>query len=88
MSILYKSRPGVKWVVERECIVVISEGIKDHIILNYPEAALWDYLSRELEYGRICGDMALLLGKKRSEAERWISACLKNWKRMGLLEKA
>ncbi len=44
---------GVRWAVEAWGVVLVHEGTGATVTLGYPQAAIWDFLTREETSDRI-----------------------------------
>lgn len=76
--------PGVRWAVETNSIL-ISDGRTELVRIDYPEAALWDFVSRRRRADRCVPLMAYIAGLDAVSAERLINDTLDAWERAGFV---
>ena len=81
----WQSAPGVWWAVEADGIVLGGPGAQSARSVAYPEAAVWDLLSR----GRRIDDVAVMIEAIASvspaSARHIVGGCLRTWIGAGLL---
>jgi hypothetical protein len=82
----YRRPPGVTWVVDRGSLVV-SDGQGGVHRVTYPEAAVWDFLSRGYSFGKIVLLTGHVAATDHAGAERIVRDALDAWTRAGLLER-
>lgn len=58
---------------------------KESFELQYPEAALWDFLSRGIPRERLVGMMSVLQCSTPRSAEQWVELKITEWLRSGWL---
>ncbi|MBI5086313.1 MAG: hypothetical protein HZB13_17180, partial [Acidobacteria bacterium] len=46
MAERFQSADGVRWTVEQQGIAVFAPGVERPLRLSYPEAAVWELLTR------------------------------------------
>jgi hypothetical protein len=56
--------------------------------LAYPEAAVWDLLTRSESEEKICSMLELIAGISPHEATELVGSCLDTWAQEGWLEEA
>ncbi len=83
----YTCAKEIKWAVETDGIIIIQPSLNRAIKLVYPEAALWDLLSRRLSLEQIIEMIAAISGKDRDESEKWVSGTCNTWMKTGLIQK-
>jgi hypothetical protein len=83
----YTCTREIQWAVETDGIMLIQPSLNRAIKLGYPEAALWDLLSRCLPQERIIVMIATISGKDRYESEEWVSGTCNTWLKTGLIQK-
>ena len=67
------------WAVETDTIVVMNTRTSQILRLAYPEAALWDLLSRGYSWERVCQLMAAIIRTTPEDAECLVETCLARW---------
>lgn len=80
--------PGLAWAVETHGIRLVDHARGHGRFIAYPEAALWDLLTRRRSRETLTRQMAAVCGRELSETEQWIETLLDSWLDQGLLEKA
>jgi hypothetical protein len=80
MKNCYKCHPDIAWVVDKDGLIFFHQKTKTRHRMNYPEAAFWDLLSREMPYESITNMMASLLGKDRRSTQLWMSDVIEVWR--------
>lgn len=78
-------KPDVRWIV-RSCGVDVFKGEAPPLRIDYPEAALWDLLTRDGRYDVLTGKLALIAATSPEETEAWVDAALAAWRGAGLIE--
>ena len=79
----YRSGPAVKWTVETTGIRVW--GSIDSKFLDYPEAAIWDFLSRGYDETKILRLLAPIANLDAAACRRLLDQTLQIWAAQGLL---
>ena len=54
---------NVSWVVNDNNIVIVCKKTKEQFIINYPEAAIWDLISRHSDLTMIIKKMRIITHK-------------------------
>jgi hypothetical protein len=83
----YRLSPNVRWVVER-FTVIVTDGSGRVRALRYPEAAIWDLVSRGYAYDKVVPMMAHIAARDAAEADTLVRTTLENWAGDGLIEGA
>jgi hypothetical protein len=79
-----KITPGVEWSVERyELLLRKPGGEFDRI--GYPQAAIWDLLSRNYDWNETVKMMVHIAGLNAESAEALVAESIQTWKAKGLL---
>ncbi len=81
----YRCAEGVSWAVELHGVVVLDPRRESAIRLGYPEAALWDLVSRSESGERLTQKMGALGSLEAEAVERFVSETLRRWVEAGLL---
>lgn len=76
----------VVWVVEPQGIVLIHTLQGRRYPLAYPEAAVWDLLTRSRPVETICTMLELIAAISPSKSKELVTACLEVWTQEGWLE--
>jgi len=63
----YRVSPAVRWVVEKRGLLLVG-GDGSHLRLGYPEAAIWDLLSRGYRTRTLVSSLAHIVGVDDSTA--------------------
>jgi hypothetical protein len=82
-SKLYFKHPETAWAVERDGILVIRQDLRKCTLLPYPEAALWDMVSRQLPIRRIISLIAAMTQEDTGSITVWIDRTVEAWHREG-----
>jgi len=64
--------PAVAWAVEQTGLTLLHRETGRTRALPYPQAALWDLLSRARPWNRLGETMAAIMGVDRVVAEAWM----------------
>jgi hypothetical protein len=75
--------PAVVWAVESVGLVLIRRDTSKRAVLGYPEAALWDLLSRATPMKRLIPMMAAIAGLTPGSACSWVGTTMQTWAREG-----
>jgi len=77
--------PEVGWVVETARIVVVHRGTGAAHSLEYPEAAVWDLLSRGYSCERTISMLCAIASLEPRAAEQCVLAAIESWAGSGIL---
>jgi hypothetical protein len=80
----YRVAPGVEWVVNA-CDVLVRQPGNGISRLAYPEAALWDLVSRAQSSSRIHRIMQHVAGLEPDAARAMVERTLESWAERGLV---
>lgn len=82
----YRIRDGVRWGVG--AVTVALEGGRGGVrVLQYPEAAVWDLLSRGYPLSRVASLTEHIGSLDSAAADAFVRSCLEEWADLGFLEK-
>ena len=81
----YRLSSGMRWSVERASILV-SDGRGGAQALAYPEAAVWDLVSRGYPFSRVVALMAHIAAVDSSAAETLVRSTMEQWAANGWVE--
>jgi hypothetical protein len=84
----YRCAPFTKWAVELDGILVINKESGATNFLKYPQAAIWDLLTREYSYEHIVDMVSAITSLQEDEVNTLIAACLAEWAQTGFLRTA
>ncbi|MGE5391380.1 MAG: hypothetical protein ACM3PE_09995 [Deltaproteobacteria bacterium] len=84
-SYRYISRPGMTWAVEENGILLIDPASGRQSFLEYPEAALWDLLSRCHSVERAAPVMKAVIRSRGDCCQDWSLEQLQIWADEGWL---
>jgi hypothetical protein len=78
--------PGeVNWVVAEGGLHLIHIRKGDRLTLAYPQAAVWDLISRGYTVERTATMVAMIAGLEETSARKLVRECLDNWVQLGFL---
>ncbi len=84
-AIAYQCAPSVRWAVEMYGIFLINEHTGRSGFLGYPQAALWDLMTRNYSYAQTLRVFQAITSLQVNDAERLIMETLEEWTRSGFL---
>lgn len=76
---LYQCASHTYWIVEQQGIVLINISENRYSRLYYPEAAIWDLLTRNLPYDRLLRMLMVISSLDNESAASLIEQSLKQW---------
>lgn len=82
-----RSAEGVAWAVDRGGLWLLCEASGASQWLAYPEAAVWDLLSRGLSFERTVSLLGPIASLGSDEAERLVRRCIEAWTEAGFLAR-
>ncbi len=85
--ILYHVAPGVRWAVERTTLTLV-DGRGGACRLGYPEAAVWDLVSRGYPLAEVARMIAAIASLDPTAADAIIRSAIEGWERAGLIRRA
>ncbi len=78
---------GVQWSVGRKTLTVVGgDGVTK--TLGYPDAAVWDFLSRGYSVSDVTRLVAAVASLEPAAAEELVRAAVAEWVECGVLERA
>ncbi|MFQ5603679.1 MAG: hypothetical protein ACE5HS_10465 [bacterium] len=80
----FKVAPEVRWVVERRGLLLVK-GSQKHLHIEYPQAAVWDLVSRGYRLPVAVRMLAHIATLDEPDAERLLLESLHEWFAMGFL---
>ena len=86
-TVTYQCAPYIRWVVELHGIVVINEKSGAVCSVQYPEAAIWDMISRKYSYEQIVPILCAITSSSSHEVEKLLVESLEQWTETGFLIK-
>jgi len=81
----YRCAPHLSWTVERNGLLLLNSGNAKACQLGYPQAALWELLSRGNSYGQVVSKMRAIALLSAEATERFIADTVESWVQAGLL---
>lgn len=78
-------RQDICWTVENNGLLLIDRTAGTVIHMDYPDAALWDFVSREIPLPKIIAMMSAITGKSAQDTKIRIAETLARWERTTLL---
>ena len=76
---MVRFHPDVAWSVDCRGLSLVHLKTGDRVCLVYPEAALWDLLSREVEMTRIIRIMTALTSLEDPAVRLWCRRTVQGW---------
>ena len=87
-NVIYSCHPKVKWVVEAHGLILIHHELEKSLTLNYPDAAVWDFVCQGFSYFRMVNLMTKITSTSFEGADRLVRNCLENLEKKGFLLKS
>lgn len=87
-NVLYSCHPRVKWVVEAYGLILVHHELEKSLTLNYPEAAVWDFVCQGFIYFRMVNLMTKIASTSFEEADIIVRNCLENLTEKGFILKS
>ncbi|MBI5084847.1 MAG: hypothetical protein HZB13_09655, partial [Acidobacteria bacterium] len=75
------------WTVEQQGIAVFAPGVERPLRLSYPEAAVWELLTRGQSSDVTAGKLRAIAHLDESGAEGLVRRQLKAWLAAGLIQR-
>lgn len=82
---IYQCLPQIAWSVERDGILLINRNTGKVRFLPYPQASIWDLISRGYAFDRTVRMVSAIAAMKHHDGEEFILKSLKEWSREGFL---
>ena len=83
----YRVAPGVHWIVGRTALTIVGRsGVASTI--GYPDAAVWDFLSRGYDLGGVADLVSAIAAIEPADAEHLVRSAVADWMARGLVEQA
>jgi hypothetical protein len=79
LNTVYRSSPGISWIVQDHGVQVIDELARRSQILLYPEAVIWELLLRGHTLQNATAMLGWILGITVAEAHKHIERCAHEW---------
>ena len=83
---IYHLAPGVGWSVGR-VNVTLSDGRGQVRALGYPEAAVWDLVSRGYAFDRVVKMIGHIASIEETAADALVRSAIASWRDAGFLEE-
>ncbi len=83
---IYRPEPGVRWAVEVDGILLL-DGAGTVERLNYPDAALWDLLSRGYRHEKLVELMTYITSLDEAAVRGLVADRLEKWTARAVLRK-
>jgi hypothetical protein len=80
---VYRTSPGITWVVQDRGVLVIDELARSSKTLSYPEAAVWELLFRDHCLSTAVAMLGWILGIAEEEAQEHTRRCIHEWLETG-----
>jgi len=80
--------PHIGWIVEEESVRVFQAKKGELLKLKYPEAAVWDLISRYSQEADIIPKLAAICELNAASARTLLRSCLRSWLQAKVLLKA
>ncbi len=86
-SLGYAISAHTQWVVEQKGVVLIHALENRCTWLAYPEAAVWDLLTRDWSRREMISMLAVIAAVDEAAAEILLDGCLERWTHQGWLTR-
>ena len=83
--VLYTCQEDIGWVVEVKHIILIQSETGSTWTLSYPDATIWDLLTRNYSFDRIVYLLATVTSIDLELAEQMVLGKLDEWLKVGIL---
>ena len=83
----YRCHPDVRWSVTSDGVTLVGREADLADRLAYPEACLWDLVSRGRQWDDVCEMVGVVAGFDRSAAEAWVRRTMASWVERGWLTR-
>ena len=83
----YTCASHVRWAVTTHGIILVDQSAGSNRLLSYPEAAVWDLITRDFSYTQTVRMLCAIASMKVDEANRFILESLEDWAEDGFLVK-
>lgn len=80
----YHTADDVRWCVNRASVTVVARDAAR--TLEYPQAAIWDLVSRGYATERVIELTSYIIASDKTDAERLVRDALQAWVGDGLIE--
>ena len=80
-----RCHPATVWAVDQTGVRVLRRDTGKTRHLPYPDAAVWDLVTRRVPAPRLVTMISTLIGEERSSAGAWIARTIRQWKQEGWL---
>lgn len=84
---VYQCAAGVTWAVEKDGIVLVHPDTRAVCTLGYPEAAVWDLISRGYSYRQTVAAVCAIGALTPAAAERLVHEHVTGWAEAGFLRE-
>ena len=75
----YQCASNTCWIVEQQGILLINTSENRYSRLHYPEAAIWDLLTRNWPYAHLLRMLAVIFSLNSDEAVLLLEQSLEQW---------
>ena len=82
----YRVRSAVRWSVGR-VTVTLADGTGKVRTLGYPEAAVWDLVSRGYRFPKVVSMMTHIASLDETATRALVCSTLEDWAESGFLER-
>lgn len=83
----YHCNEGVKWAVTTGGIFLLHITAGEKVFLKYPQAAVWDLVSRGYSYEQTMSMLRTIASLDDEQAAELLVSCLEGWIKEGFLIK-
>jgi len=81
-----RTAAGVQWVVERTGLILLRPN-RPPVRVDYPEAAIWDLLSRPYDFDTTAAMMQHIAALDETAARDLVTKTVNDWLEEGFLER-
>lgn len=85
-DVIYRIANYIRWVVQVDAVHVINTQTGGHHRLFYPQAAIWDMLSRNYSIDKIAHLLMPIADVNVEEAQHLVKDILSDWRSEGFLK--
>jgi len=82
----FKIKRHILFTVDQKQVIIINTKGKSHLIINYPEAAVWCVLIEKHITEKTTRMLMAVLMKNEADTTEFIGKCLKKWVESDIIE--
>jgi hypothetical protein len=81
----YRAAEQIRWAVEAAGVVLINGATGAATSLSYPEAAIWDLITRGDSSEKIAAKLCAIAGLEPVAARKFVLDTVEAWRKAGFL---